>query len=46
MVLKNVFQPMQRYSKKVAVVGSGNYIYFWKSKGLFDEKIKFITASN
>ena len=32
-----VFQPMYRYFKRVADVGSGNYIYFWKSKGLFDE---------
>ena len=41
-----VFQPMYRYFKKIAGVGSGNYIYFWKSKGLFDEKINSITASN
>ena len=34
-----VFQPMYRYFKRVAVVGSGNYIYFWKSKGLSDENI-------
>ena len=41
-----VFQPMHRYFKRVAGVGSGNYIYFWKSKGLSDEKINSITASN
>ena len=41
-----VFQPMHRYFGRVAGVGSGNYIYFWKSKGLFDEKINSITASN
>ena len=37
---------MCRYSKKVAGVGSGNYIYFQKSKGLSDEKINSITTSN
>ena len=25
-----VFQPMYRYFKKIAGVGNGNYIYFWK----------------
>ena len=29
-----VFQSMYRYFKRIAGVGSGNYIYFWKSKGL------------
>ena len=28
---------MYRYFKSVSGVGSGNYIYFWKSKGLSDE---------
>ena len=41
-----VFQPMYRYFKKIAGVGSGNYIYIWKSKGLSDERINSITASN
>ena len=41
-----VFQPMYRYFERVAGVGSGNYIYFWKSKGLSDEKISSITTSN
>ena len=41
-----VFQPMQIYFKKIAGVGSGNYIYFWKSKGLSDERINSNTASN
>ena len=27
-----VFQPMYRYFKRIAGVGSGKYIYFWKSK--------------
>ena len=41
-----VFQPIYRYFKKIAGVGSGNYIYFWKSKGLSDERINSVTASN
>ena len=30
---------MYRYFKRVSGVGSGNNIYFWKSKGLSDEHI-------
>ena len=30
------------YFKRVAGFGSGNYIYFWKSKGLFDEKLQLL----
>ena len=30
---------MCRYFKKVISVGTGNYICFWKSKGLSDENI-------
>ena len=41
-----VFQPMQKYFKRIAGVGSGNYIYFWKTKGLSDESINSETASN
>ena len=41
-----VFQPMQKYFKKIAGVGSGNYIYFWKSKSLSDERLNSNTASN
>ena len=37
---------MYRYFKRIAGVGSGNYIYFWKSKGLSDEELDSITASN
>ena len=40
------FQPMQKYFKSITGVGSGNYIYFWKSKGLPDESINSNTASN
>ena len=38
------FQPMHRYFKKIAGVGSDDYIYFWKSKGKSDEKFDSITA--
>ena len=41
-----VFQPMYRYFKKIAGVGSGSYIYFWKSKGLSNERLDSITVSN
>ena len=41
-----VFQPLQRYFKRIARVGSGNYIYFWKSKTLSDERLDANTASN
>ena len=34
-----VFQPMYRSFKRVVGVGSGNYIYFWNSKGFSDENI-------
>ena len=37
---------MHRYFKTIAGIGSGNYIYFWKSKGLSDERLDSITASN
>ena len=39
-----VFQPMHRYFKMIAGVSTGNYIYFWKSKGLSDEKINTIKS--
>ena len=41
-----VFQPRQRYFKRIAGVGSGNYIYFWKFKGLSDERLNSNTESN
>ena len=37
---------MYKYFKKIIGVGNDKYIYFWKSKGLFDERINSITASN
>ena len=39
------FQPTYRYFKRFSGVCSGNYIYFWKSKRLSDEKINSITTS-
>ena len=41
-----VFQPMYRYFKRFVGVGTGNYIYFWKSKGLSDENITAPTTSD
>ena len=37
---------MYRYFKRTAGVGSGMYTYFWKSKGLSDERLDSITTSN
>ena len=37
---------MYRCLKRIAGVGSGNYIYFWKSKGFSDERLDSITSSN
>ena len=37
---------MNKYFKRIIVVGNGEYIYFWKSKGLSDERINSIAASN
>ena len=41
-----VFQPIYRYFNGVSGVGSGNYIYSWKSKGFSDENITASTASD
>ena len=41
-----VFQPMYRYVKKITGVGNGSYIYYWKSKGLSDERINSIKTSD
>ena len=37
-----VFQPIKKYFKVIAGVGNGSYIYYWKSKGFSDERIKSI----
>ena len=41
-----VFLPMYRYFKRIAGVRNGKYVYYWQSKGLSDERINSITASN
>ena len=41
-----VFQSLQRYFKRTAGAGSGNHIYYWKSKGLSDERINSIKTSD
>ena len=41
-----VFQAMYRCFRRVVGVGTGNYIYFWKSKGLSDENITAPTTSD
>ena len=41
-----VFQPMCRYFKRIAAVRNCKYVYYWQSKGLSDERINSITASN
>ena len=41
-----VFQPVYRYFRRIIGVGSANYIYFWKSIGLSDERLNSNTASN
>ena len=40
-----VFHPIYRHFKRVADFGSGNYIYFWKSKWLSDENIAAPTTA-
>ena len=34
-----VFRPMQSYFKRISGVGSGNYIYFWKSRGFLGKEL-------
>ena len=41
-----IFQPMYKYFKRIAGVGNGNYIYYWKSEGLSDKRINSIKTSN
>ena len=38
-----VFQPMCRYFRRIVGIGYGNYIYWWKSKGLSDNRTNSIT---
>ena len=41
-----VFQPIQKYFTRTTSVGNGNHIYYWKSKGLSDERINSIKTSD
>ena len=41
-----LLQPIYRYFKRVVGVGTGNSIYFWKSKRLSDEHITPPTTSD
>ena len=41
-----VFQPIKRYFKVIAGVGNSSYIYYWKSKELYDERINSIKTSD
>ena len=41
-----IFQAMYRYFKMVSGFCTGNYIYFWKSRGLTDENITAPTISD
>ena len=41
-----VFQPIYRYYKRVVGVASANYIYYWQSKELPDERINSIKTSD
>ena len=41
-----VFEPMQRYFKRIVGSGDGKHIYYWKSKGLSDERINSIKTSD
>ena len=41
-----VFQPIQGYFKGIVAVGNGNHIYYWKSKGLSDERINSVKTSD
>ena len=37
---------MHRYLKTIAGVGTGSYIYYWKSKRLSDERINSFKMPN
>ena len=41
-----MFRSMYRYFKQTAVVGTGNFTYYWQSKGLSDERINSIKTWN
>ena len=37
-----IFQPIDKYFKRIVGVGNGEYISFWKSKDFSDEKINLL----
>ena len=37
---------MQRYFKRIDSDSNANYVYYWKSKGLPDEKVNSIKATD
>ena len=41
-----MFQPINKYFKTIAGVGSGEYLYFWECKGLPNERVNRIKTSN
>ena len=41
-----IFQPIDKYFKRIVGVSNSKQISFWKSRGLSDEQINSITASN
>ena len=41
-----VFQPINKYFKRIIGVGCGEYNYFWKSKGLSHGRINSTIVSN
>ena len=41
-----MFQPTIKYFKRIASVGRGEYVYFWESKDLSNERINHIRTSN
>ena len=41
-----VLQPIRRYFEGIACVGNGNNIYYWKSKGMSDERINSVKTSD
>ena len=40
------FQPLYGHFKRIACAGNGNYIYYWKSKVLSDERMNPIKMPN
>ena len=41
-----VFEPIQRYFKRIVGAEDDKHIYYWKSKGLSDERINSIKTSD